>query len=210
MPIQLGLVSSHGPSLFQSTYDGWEKTYQRMKQGRVQPHETEAIETQEEIERRIPRIKAAFAALKEQLVDYNPDTVITVIGDQREFFDSSNIPNIAIYVGDDDLWGVHNTGAADSDPPAIPNEDPRFKLDVKIDRELSRYLLDGLVARGFDVARIDRMNPLSNPKRGVPHGTMNPMPHIFPRLDLPVVLVFVNVDDGPPAILKRRAHAGVR
>ncbi len=201
MPIQLGLASSHAPSLFYNTYAGWEKTYQRMKINHPQPHETEAIETEEEIERRIPRIQQNFAALKEQLVSYNPDTLIVVMGDQREWFDGSNIPNIAIYVGDD-VWGVHNTGAADEDPPANPNEDhERFRLEVKTDKELSQYLLNGLVAKGFDVAIMNKMNPQSNPKRGVPHGWMNPMPHIIPRPDLPVVLVWVNVDDGPPAIL---------
>jgi aromatic ring-opening dioxygenase catalytic subunit (LigB family) len=202
MPIQLGLASSHAPSLFSSTFDGWERTYQRMKRDRVQPHETEAIETKEEIERRVPRIKAAFETLKQQMADYAPDTLIVVMGDQREWFDASNIPNIAIYTGEADVWGVHNTGAADEDPPAVPTEDyDRFRLDVKTDRDLAEKILKGLIDRGFDVARSDKMNPQSNPKRGVPHGLMNPMQHVLHRLDLPVVMVWVNVDDGPPAIL---------
>jgi hypothetical protein len=202
MPIQLGLASSHGPSLFYSTFEGWEKTYQRMKRGRVQPNETEAIETQEEIERRLPRIKAAFDTLKEQMSAYDPDTLVVVMGDQREWFDASNMPNIAIYTGEEDVWGVHNTGAADDEPPAVPTEDyDRFRLEVKTDRRLAEQLLNGLIGRGFDVARSDKMNPQSNPKRGVPHGLMNPMMHVLNRLDLPVVMVWVNVDDGPPAIL---------
>ena len=111
-----------------------------------------------------------------------------------------NIPNIAVYTGGD-AWGVHFTGVFDEDPPAKPEEDPRFRIDVKVDEELANHLLHGLIAQGFDVANVTEMDPQSRPGAGVPHAWCNPAPHVLHRPDIPVVLVFVNVDDGPPAIL---------
>lgn len=199
MPIRLGLCSSHAPSLFFSTYEGWERMHHFLNDGHPQPPETE-LETKEVITERIPRIKKNFAALREQLDAYSPDAIIAVIGDQREWFDSSNIPNIAVYTGGD-AWGVHFTGVFDEDPPAKPEEDPRFRIDVKVDEELANHLLHGLIAQGFDVANVTEMDPQSRPGAGVPHAWCNPAPHVLHRPDIPVVLVFVNVDDGPPAIL---------
>lgn len=200
MPIQLGLCSSHGPSLFYNSFEGWERTHERLSKGRSQPSEV-ALETREVIEERIPAIKSNFATLKKQLADYDPDVLIMVIGDQREWFDASNIPNIMIYTGED-IWGVHNTSAMDQDPPLVPQDNlDQFKLDIKIDRSLADRLASGLIDKGFDIALSTKMNPQSQPKKGAPHGLAYLPPHIFPRKDLPVVPIFVMVDDGPPGIL---------
>ncbi len=198
MPIRMGLASSHAPSLFSSTYAGWQKMHARLNDGHPQPPETE-LETEEVIAERVPRIKANFARLKEELTKFNPDVIIAVIGDQREWFDGSNIPNVAVYVGPD-VDTVHNTGLQDMDPTPSPY-DEQFRYPVKVDQELSQAILNGLVKDGFDAAIITEMNPQSQPDRGVPHGWGNPGLHLLPDMDIPIVLVFVNVDDGPPAIL---------
>lgn len=198
MPIQMGLCSSHAPGLFQFTVRGWEATHHRLHTSRnavVSPELWQ--ETPEVLEGYIRRIKHNWATMKAQLTAFNPDVLVAVIGDQREWFDGSNIPNILVYNGPD-TWGVHNTGQFDEDPIPDTGEDPRFRLSIKVDRELSQMILEGLLKEGFDVAWSSVNNPQSQPKRGVPHGMCNPAPHLMPRPDLPVVLVFVNVDDGPP------------
>ena len=201
MPIQMGMSSSHAPGLFVSTVKGWERTHDRLhtSRGAVLSPET-LLETPEVLADYSVRSKKAWQTLRDQLTAFKPDAFIAVIGDQREWFDASNIPNICVYNGPD-TWTVHTTGAADEEPAGNPNEDPRFRYTMKIDRELSQTIADGLVKEGFDTALSSKMNPMSQPKRGVPHGIGNTAPHIFPDMDLPVVIVFVNVDDGPPAIL---------
>ena len=198
MPIMMAAASSHAPSLFQSTYDGWQRIHHRLNDGHPQPPETE-LENEALIAERVPRIKANFARLKKEITAFKPDAIITVLGDQREWFDGSNIPNLLVYTGPD-VFTVHNTGTADRDPAPDPTSD-EFKYMVKIDRELAKQVLDGLVNSGFDAAFSTEMNPQSNPKRGVPHGVGNIVPHSHPSAEVPIVPVFVNVDDGPPVIM---------
>jgi aromatic ring-opening dioxygenase catalytic subunit (LigB family) len=201
MPIQMGLCSSHAPGLFAFTAKGWELVHQRLHvaRGAVLSREI-AEETPEVLESYSARNKRNWETMHQVLTDFKPDALIAVIGDQREWFDASNIPNICVYDGPD-MWTVHTTGSLDEEPPAIPTDDPRFHYQVHVDQELSHSIADGLLKEGFDIAVSSKMNPLSQPKRGVPHGLGNTAFNIFPSLDLPVVLIFVNVDDGPPAIL---------
>ena len=100
MPIRMGLCSSHAPSLFFSTYSGWQLMHHRLNDGHPQPPETE-LETEEVVNQRIPRIKENFATLKDEIAKFAPDVMVAIIGDQRELFDGSNIPNIAVYAGPD-------------------------------------------------------------------------------------------------------------
>ena len=196
------MASSHAPSLFYYTFDGWEKGFQRLDGHRPKPPET-AIETKEEIEEgRVPRFKADFAALKQQLADFNPDVLIIVGGDQGEWFDDSNKPQVMVYAGET-MWGVHNTTTQDFDPPLDPTEHyDKFRIDLKIDQELARQLQEGLVREGVDAALSTKQNPLGrNPLRGSPHAFMYPTPHLLPRLDLPVVPVFIITTEKVPGAL---------
>ena len=198
MPILKAMCSSHGPSLFTSTYEGWERINQWLNAGHPQAPEI-ALEGRETVAGFIDQTKANFAALQQELADFDPEAMIFVIGDQREWFDGSNIPNMFIYTGSS-VWGTTMDGIFDQDPVPSPTEDPRYRMEVTIDTELSQHLLTGLVREGFDVAFGSKMNPQSKPLRGVPHGVCHPAPHLLPRPDVPLVLLFVNVDDGPPAI----------
>jgi protocatechuate 4,5-dioxygenase beta chain len=198
MPIQMAAASSHAPSLFFSTYEGWERMHHMLNDGHPQPPET-ALEDETLIAQRVPQIKANFARLKAEITKFNPDVIIAVLGDQREWFDASNIPNLLIYTGPD-TFTVHNTGLFDEEPRPSPY-DEQFRYPVKTDQALAKTLLNGLLEAGFDAAFTNDMQPQSQPLRGVPHGIGNVMPHSHPNLDIPVVPVFVNVDDGPPVIM---------
>ena len=200
MPLRLGLASSHAPSLFYSTFEGWEKSWHRLDDGRPQAPEV-ALEDREEIERRMPRFRANFAALKQQLVEFNPDVLIIVGGDQGEWFDAGNQPGVMVYAGGD-IWGTHNTGAADHDPPLVPAEHyDQFRMELKIDRELGALLQEGLLREGVDAALGMEMNPRGRPQVGTPHAFMYPAPHLLPRPDLPIVPVFIMTTEKLPAIL---------
>ncbi|MBM3940539.1 MAG: hypothetical protein FJ318_06565 [SAR202 cluster bacterium] len=198
MPILMAAASSHAPSLFQSTFEGWERMHHRLNDGHPQPPETE-LENEQLIGERMPRIKANFARMKREYAKFKPDVIITVLGDQREWFDGSNIPNLLVYTGPD-TWTVHNTGQMDEDPPADPYSE-RFRYPLRVDQDLAKQVLNGLLEQGFDAAFTTEMGPQSQPGRGVPHGVGNVVPHAHPSLDVPIVPVFVNVDDGPPVIM---------
>src|SRR5690242_1944047 len=189
MPIQMAAASSHAPSLFFSTYKGWEAMHHLLNDGHPQPPET-ALEDEAEIARRVPQIQKNFATMKDAITKFNPDVIITVLGDQREWFDASNIPNLLVYTGPD-TFTVHNTGLFDEDPRPSPY-DEQFRYPVKTDQALAKMLLNGLLEAGFDAAFTNDMQPQSQPLRGVPHGVGNVMPHSHPNLDIPVVPVFVN------------------
>jgi len=98
------------------------------------------------------------------------------------------------------VWTTHNTGLLDRDPAPEPFSE-EFRYPVRIDQELAKQILGDLVKDGFDAAFSTEMNPQSQPLRGVPHGVGNVVPHSHPSMDIPIVPIFVNVDDGPPVIM---------
>lgn len=199
MPIGLGLCTSHAPSLFQYTYEGWERIHHRLNDGHPQPPET-ALETPEVVADRAQRSKANFARLKREILAYRPDAIVYVFGDQREWFDGADTAQVMVYTGPD-TWTTHNTGLADGlvdQSMSPPPEDHRFP--VRVDRQLSDSLLRGLVDRGFDVAFASEVSLQSRPDRGIPHGYGHIAYHLQ-DLSTPVVLVLVNTYDGPPAIM---------
>ncbi len=203
MPVQFGFCSSHAPSLFQDTLEGWDivtKPRFGMRSPSGPPPPEFALEDEKLIEESYaPRSKKAFAVLKQQMAEFDPDVLIIVGGDQGEWFDASNMPSIMVYSGVD-IWGTHNVGAQDDN--VNPTEDyNRFKVDFKIDRELGQKLMDGLVKEGFDVAISTKMEPQGRPARGLPHAFVHPAPWIMNRPDLPVVPVFIMTTEQTPAIL---------
>jgi len=200
MPIQFAMSMSHAPSLFQHTYTGWQKWHAFLNTGHPQPHETE-LENEKVVAERVERSKANFAKLKQELTKFKPDVVIAVWGDQREWFDAANTPNIMLYTGAD-TWTVHNTDdAADPNAPFPPPPMEDHKYPVRIDQELASKLLRGLIERGFDVAHADEVHLQSRPERGIPHGWGNIGYHLMPNFNIPTVQLIVNTYDGPPAIL---------
>ena len=198
MSIQMAAASSHAPSLFFSTYGGWQRTHERLNKDHPQPPETE-LENEELLGTRIPRIWSNWAKMKEAYTAFKPDVIIAVLGDQREWFDGGNIPNLLVYTGPD-TWTTHNTGLMDEDPP--PDRfDEQFRYPMKTDQDLAKTVLESLLIQGFDASYTNDMQPQKQPLRGVPHGVGNVMPHTHPDLEVPVVPIFVNVDDGPPVIM---------
>jgi hypothetical protein len=200
MPIGLGLCASHAPSLFFSTYEGWERMHHILNDGHPQPHETE-LEDRATIEDRIPRIKNNYGTLRKKIEDYGPDSLIVVLGDQREWFGAGNIPNIAIYTGPSS-WGYHCTDSIDGQREDTVQGNNDYRVPVRTDEALSKSILAGLIQDGFDVGNLAGLDE-EQQALGVPHGWSNLIPHILPDPNnpIPVVLVFVNVDDGPPVII---------
>jgi protocatechuate 4,5-dioxygenase beta chain len=201
MPIVFGMASSHAPSLFAQTYDGWQRLWQRFRGETPQPPEIER-EGPEAVADFVARTATAFARLRRELAAAKPDVVIVLAGDQNEWFDDANLPNLMIYAGDDDIVGFHNFGADDHEPPLLPwNHPDRFGVRLRVDRALGDTLLDGLVREGFDVAVSRRVPVHEAPRRAVPHALVRPLPLLLPRPDLPIVPLMMKTVERSPAIL---------
>ncbi len=200
MAALLGLASSHTPSLFAQTYDGWQRLWRRFSGDTPQPPET-ASEGPEAVADFVARAAAAFAALRRELAAFAPDVLIVLAGDQNEWFDAGHLPNLLVYAGED-LAGYQNFGAEDHDPPLVPWEHPeRFGVRLRVDRALAERLLDGLVDAGFDVAVSRRVPVHEEQRRAVPHALVRPLPLILPNLDIPIVPIMMKTVERSPAIL---------
>lgn len=201
MPIVFGMASSHAPSLFAQTYDGWQRIWQRFRGDTPQPPEIEH-EGPEVVADFVARTAAAFATLRRELAAAEPDVVIVLAGDQNEWFDDANLPNLMIYAGDDDIVGFHNFGADDHEPPLLPwNHPDRFGVRLRVDRALGDTLLNGLVREGFDVAVSRRVPVHEQPRRAVPHALVRPLPLLLPAPGVPIVPVMMKTVERSPAIL---------
>ncbi len=198
----LGLASSHAPAIF-CPKEVWPKAYATMPDYMKgsQPH-TAKLETMEVIEGYIKRIDAAFAILRDQIAKYRPDAIIVIGDDQRDMFNESNDPAICIYTGES-IWGMGQSRYMD-----IPPE--KCRVDLPVHTELARFLLKGLVKRGFDIAHSAKMQPLGrHPERGTSHMIALPMPRLTPQLNVPVIPIFLNEYFPPMPSAKRCWDLGV-
>lgn len=201
MPLGFAMASSHAPSLFAETYTGWQRVWNRLSSQVPQPPEAQR-EDAATVADFVRRTAASFEALRVALADYRPDALIVLAGDQSEWFDDANLPNLLIYAGDEEIVGYHNYGADDGEPPLLPWEHPeRFGVRLRVDRELAERLLSGLVREGFDVAVSRKLPRHPEPRRAAPHALVRPLPKLLPRLDLPIVPVMMKTVERSPAIL---------
>ena len=201
MAVGFGMASSHAPSLFAETYDGWQRVWERFSGGNSGPPEL-AAEGPETVAGFVSRTATAFATLRAQLTAYAPDAVIVVAGDQNEWFDAAHLPNLMIYAGTDDVVGFHNFGSDDVEPRLLPWEHPeRFGVRLRVDHELAEQLLAGLVREGFDVAISRKLPAREDPRRAAPHALVRPLPLVLPTLDVPIVPLMMKTVERSPAIL---------
>jgi catalytic LigB subunit of aromatic ring-opening dioxygenase len=200
----LGMASAHAPMMFQKA-QYWPRMLDRIPaQAREHlPHSARVeLASPAIIEGYIQRIETAFAALRGQLSAYRPDALLMIGDDQGDMFDAANMPTLAVYTGDEPLWGRSARDTYD-----VPLAE-RTKVVFRPHTELARHLLDGLLERGFDVANLARFEPRGNPVRGVSHMVSNLVPEVDPELRIPLVCVFVNEYYPPLPSAARCARLG--
>ena len=201
MPLTLGIATSHFPSLFQDTYEGWQHYWNLISAGIPQPPEVEA-EDRAQVQDWVERRRVAFGRIREAVVQHKPDAMIVVGGDQDEWFAPSHTPAVLVYSGTDPVQGFHNCGEADRDPPLKFWEHPeRFGLTVPVDPDLASLLQDELVREGFDVSISRSLNPQGRPERRGPHAITRPLPLIVPDLDVPIVPLIIRTIERTPGVL---------
>jgi protocatechuate 4,5-dioxygenase beta chain len=200
----MGMASSHAPMMFQKA-QYWPRVVDRLPKEALEhlPHSMRVeMATPAIIEGHIQKIEAAFAVLREQLQAYRPDALVMIGDDQGDMFDDANNPTFSIYTGEESVWG-----RSARDPVGTPPQE-RTKVTFPPHPELARHLLKGLVKRGFDVASLGRFDPRGNPARGVSHMVSNLVPEVDPRLEIPLVCVFINEYYPPLPTAARCAELG--
>jgi hypothetical protein len=200
----LGMASSHAPMMFQKA-QYWPRVLTRIPEEAREhlPHSARVeIATPSIIESHVQRIEAALARLRAELQAFRPDALLMIGDDQGDMFDDANNPTFSVYTGEEPLWGRSARDAYD-----VPSRE-RTKVSFRPHVELSRHLLHGLVERGFDVASIGRFEPRGNPVRGVSHMVSNLVPEVDPKLEIPLVCVFLNEYYPPLPSAARCARLG--
>lgn len=189
-----GMASSHAFAL-RDTAD-WDdgrlrnrQMYER-KYGLLPPQQPQiAEESDDDIRARHAHIKEGFAFIRDQLAQIKPDTLILIGDDQNENFTSANLPQIAIYIGDDFIAG---------------SRDGKEGVRYRSDPQLAEGLLNGCVEADIDMASV----------RSFPNNLL--FAHAFgpilrevdPEARLPVVPIFVNAIHVPAPTPRRCYYLG--
>ena len=196
----LGLASSHAPGMF-CPLDIWPRVYGAIPDYTKESQPSTAkLETREVLEKYLVRINAAFDVLRQQLEAYRPDALI-MIGDHHiDLFNYSNMPTLAVFTGKE-VWGSAKPFYMDEPAEAS-------RIHIPVHTELASFALKELVKRGFDPSNVAAMQPLGDPERGVSHMIVLPAPKLTPRLDLPIIPIFLNANFPPLPTAKRCSELG--
>ncbi len=192
--IVAGMASSHAYALEEPTE--WDRRRARSRSrfkdryGTEPPvHPKVAEETMEMRQERYKRIRDGFSLFREQLKVKRPDALILIGDDQEEHFTEENMPQIALYVGDD-LF------ATERGP-----EGRRRVGRYRCHSALAETLLGGLVERDFDIA-FSRSFPRDEL---ISHAHCPILRRVLPEADIPIVPLFINAIH-MPTLSPRRCY----
>ena len=188
MPLGLGLACSHSPLLFRPR-NRWEEIYQKLI-GSVQQPNRAAEETAEVLDQYARRLEESFAALRQRLEAYKPDALITVVSDTGRVFSDTQIPQLSVFVGKS-VWGSTRYTELEEET------DESTRLTIPCHSEVSAWLADELVEEGFDVNISRTFKPMGDPEGGTVHTITDPVEKLTPRLDVPIVPLYVNAHKNP-------------
>lgn len=108
---------------------------------------------------------------------------------------------ITAEVATEKLWGLDGTGYR-------PLE-TRRRIDFPCHAPLAQFIHEGLIKKGFDMMSSAVFRPLGRPEHGVSHMLAHPVPVLVPRLDLPLVPIFINEYFPPLPTAERCYNLGV-
>lgn len=197
--IILGMASSHAFALVEPSE--WDEKREMNRSRYTRRHGTEPpihpqidLETLENRESRYKKIREGLDLFRESLKKKKPDSMIVIGDDQNENFKNDNVPQIAIYLGDE----FHTASRNQDAQPGLT----RYACDS----HLAFDLLNGLTDRDFDVS-VSRSLPQG---RLISHALVEILRRVLPDSDIPVVPVFVNAIHVPaitPGRCYRLGHA---
>ena len=158
-----------------------------------------AAETSEVIAAHARRVAEGFATLRVQLEAAKPDALIIIGDDQNELFSNALFPSFAMFIGDE-AEGTYSISWIGEKP-----KDNWLKL--RCHGTVARIALEGLVARGFDLAFAERLVPQARPEIGLGHAfsRIGRVMHLADS-EIPIVPLFTNAYH-PPLPSAARCYA---
>ena len=152
------------------------------------PHPRLSEESSDDVQTRYGRVRNGLFELKRILEESKPDALIVIGDDQNENYNSQNVPQLAIYTGDDAVFF-----------------DRLFKEQrtYPCDAEIARTILDQAVESGFDLSFSETFPD----KRLISHAHAEPLMRILlPTADVPIIPIYVNAIH-PPGPTPARCYA---
>lgn len=182
--LTLGIAVPSTPSAFLQK-DLWEKIYQALPKGidDLQPFDLNG-ETPDVVQGYIDRIDTAFAKLQRLVEDSKSDAIIVIGSDNGEVFSHINVPTFCLFTGKN----VKATPGAIEFPESLGKT-----LEIPCHSELAYELLKSLVNKGFEVSWNQELTQTASAQRyGISRMVANPLPRLSPRLDVPIIPLFLN------------------
>ncbi|HLH66077.1 MAG TPA: hypothetical protein VKV27_10265 [Solirubrobacteraceae bacterium] len=149
----------------------------------------------EHLRRQHEQVLAALARLKRELAEAKVDAVVVVGDDQFELFEYDNMPALAVFYGSELVtctrgrrgrYGARVGGLADVHRGYGMDRHHRWPGEER----LGLALIEGLIARGFDVSAA---REISDPERaGIGHAFGVVAVQLMDEPKLPLVPVFIN------------------
>lgn len=178
--IVAGLASSHAfaltdPELWEKYRESNRAAYQS-RYGVAPPvHPNIARERPEENLERFGRIRSGLEQLRKNLDRLRPDALIVIGDDQDENYKEDNLPQLAIYLGEEFLAQERSGGRG-------------RKHAYPCHTELANEIFNGCVEAGFDMSASKSFPG----KELLSHAHGPPLYTLSPEANIPVVLLFVN------------------
>jgi 3-O-methylgallate 3,4-dioxygenase len=141
------------------------------------------------------RCLAAMATLAAKIDAWKPDAIIVIGDDQHENIQDDNTPPICIYMGEEVDASIR---AAESSQAGTAI------AHYKVDAELARGLVEGLMDLGMDPAW--SLKPRL--ETGMGHAIARPLHFTTPRADYPIIPVMLNTYYPPAPSPKRCVQLG--
>lgn len=190
-----GMASSHAFALSEPTE--WDSGRLRNRQmyarryGNLPPEQPQvAEESDDDLQTRYARIRDGFDFVKRRLEETRPDALVLVGDDQNEYFTESNLPQIAVYLGDDFI-------ARGRDPKS---ESAPYRCDPA--------LAEAIFSEAMD-ADIDMASVRAFPDNVLLAHAFGPiLRRVDPEARIPVVPVFVNAIHVPAPSPRRCYYYG--
>ncbi|NIJ09221.1 protocatechuate 4,5-dioxygenase beta chain [Sphingomonas vulcanisoli] len=190
--------------MYLKTESDWNRAWELLSldRGVPQPASVE-LEDGPKLREYISRIDAGHAELKRQFDLYDPDICIIIGGDQNEMFDRSNVPQLMFFLGEREKAEYPGGPMPAKGQPYSPRMSNLPPMDIDIDVEFSKWLLDKLVKQeGFDIAFSYEAKPLAR-GHGLSHAFGNPASYLFEGNNTPTVIIYENTFDAPSLSAKR-------
>jgi aromatic ring-opening dioxygenase catalytic subunit (LigB family) len=187
--IVAGLASSHAFTLMDpARWDEFRERNRGIYERRygVAPPVHPKVEQERDVAQRFSHIRRGLQDLQRHLAALRPDALIVIGDDQNENFKDDNLPQIAIYLGEQVIAVDRAT---------------KERKTYRCEAQLAREIFEGCVEAGFDMSSSQRFPN----EELLSHAHGPPLSVLTPHADIPIVLLFVNAIH-VPAVAPARCY----